>query len=229
MSTPPTTTGDAGRTRPDRPDPLDRLARGPAGTVLHTQHVAGVRLDVRVLDPDADLDLLHAWVTHPRAAFWGLADLPPRELRDLYAHVDALPTHHAFLVLADGEPVVLLQTYAPEHDPVADAYDPRPGDVGVHFLLGARGPAGTPVWALLAVVLHAFVVDRPGVRRVVVEPDVGNAAALSRVRSQGFVPGPVVRVGEKTAQLAFLTREASAEAARHAEVRLARRAVGRGV
>src|SRR5690606_25029633 len=126
------------------------LRTGTPGELLRT-HTApdGGELTLRVLDPDADLDVLHAWVSRPWARFWGLGGLTRSALRDLYAHVGSLPTHHAFLVRWDAEPVALLQTYEPAHDPVADAYVVRPGDVGAHFLLGGRGPRGTRLWDAL--------------------------------------------------------------------------------
>lgn len=187
---------------------VGRLPTGAPGELLLERAVPGAgRVSVRVLDPDADLDVLHAWVTRPWAGFWGLGDLPREELRDLYAEVGSLPTHHAFLVRWDERPVALLQTYEPEHDPVGACYDVLPGDVGVHFLLGGRGPRGTDLWAVLGAVLVEFLFADPAARRVVVEPDVANARAHARMRALGFEIGEPVRVGDKDALLAFLPRD----------------------
>ncbi|MCO7271820.1 GNAT family N-acetyltransferase [Cellulosimicrobium cellulans] len=185
-----------------------RLRTGAPGELLLT-HAApgGGRLTLRVLDPDADLDVLHDWVTRPRARFWGLAELSRAELRDLYAYVGSLPTHHAFLVRWDETPVALLQTYEPEHDPVGEAYPVRPGDVGAHLLLGARGPRGADLWGAVGPLMVAFCFADPRVDRVVVEPDAANARAHARMRALGFETAGRVRVGEKDAVLAFLTRE----------------------
>jgi RimJ/RimL family protein N-acetyltransferase len=185
-----------------------RLLTGAPGELLLTHDApAGGRLTLRVLDPDADLDVLHDWVTQPRARFWGLAELSRAELRDLYAYVGSLPTHHAFLVRWDDSPVALLQTYEPEHDPVGEVYPALPGDVGAHFLLGARGPRGADLWGAVGPLLVAFCFADPSVDRVVVEPDAANARAHARMRALGFEVADHVRVGEKDAVLAFLTRE----------------------
>lgn len=186
---------------------LDRLTSGPRGsTVCRIDLGDAGQISVDVLDPDRDLDTLQEWVSRAGTEFWGLGELTRTELRDLYSYVDSLASHHAFLMRWDGQPVVLLQTYCPDRDPVGEAYPVRPGDVGLHFLLGDRGARRVPLWPVLSAVLHAFIFDNPSVERVVVEPDVRNAAALQRIQRLGFDLAEVVTVGDKTARLAFLTR-----------------------
>ncbi|MCP2636000.1 acetyltransferase [Microbacterium sp. HD4P20] len=186
----------------------EKLVTGPAGALVHT--IADPTLgtiEITVLDPEGDLDVIHRWVTEPRARFWGLGDLTRDELRDLYAYVDDLDTHHAFLVRREGLPIVLLQTYEPEHDPLGEAYDPLPGDVGIHFLLGDRGAPTRGFTTRLGGLIGEFLFSRPEAERIVIEPDVGNERAVTRARVMGFELGPHVELPEKTGQLAFLTRE----------------------
>jgi penicillin G amidase len=52
-----------------------------------------------------------------------------------------------------------------------------------------------------------FVFADPAVYRLVVEPDIANHRAVARMRQLGFVCGPIIDLPEKTAQLAFLTRD----------------------
>ena len=167
------------------------------------------RITVCVLDPDADLDTIHAWVTAPGTGFWGLAELSREELRDTYAFVDSLPTHHAYLLRCDDEPVALLQVYDPADDPLGECYDVQPGDVGLHLLVGARVRPGSST--LLFTTMVAFLRDLPGARRLVAEPDVRNDRALARLTRTGFVAGPVIELPHKRAQLAFLTLSPSLE------------------
>lgn len=184
----------------DRGEEVWRGDFGAAGTV--TAHV---------LDPDGDLDVLHDWVTKPRAVFWGLGELTRDELRETYEFVESLPTHDAYLVRWDGEPVVLLQAYHPEDDPVATAYDVQPGDLGFHFFLGARGPGRPATWSVLGPSIIEFLLAGPGTHRLVAEPDARNEKALARVAELGFEPGERVTFesayGPKDARLVFLTRE----------------------
>ena len=185
-----------------------RLITGPAGAVVHVvdDPVLG-RIEFTVLDPDGDLDTLHEWVTHPSAWFWGLGHLSREELRDTYAYVDSLASHHAFLIRRDGLPIVLLQTYEPESDPLGDAYDTLPGDVGIHFFLGDRGAPVAGLTTRIGQLIAGFIFAIPAVDRIVIEPDVENDRALARVRRFGFELGPLVRLPDKTGQLAVLTRD----------------------
>ncbi len=83
-------------------------------------------------------------------------------------------------------PVALLQTYEPEHDPVGEAYAVAPGDVGLHFLLGGRGPRGADLWAAIGPLVVGFCFADPRVDRIVVEPDAANERAHARMRALGF-------------------------------------------
>ncbi|MFF3446459.1 GNAT family N-acetyltransferase [Streptomyces sp. NPDC002667] len=176
---------------------------------------------VRVLPMDAALDgpVVHGWVNADRAAFWGMRDLTEDQVVAIYAHMETLDTHHAYLLVKDDEAVALLQTYAPGADRVGACYPVEPGDIGVHLLLAPAGPGGgRPGWttALLNAVASYVLLglDR---ERVVVDPDVRNEKAIARFHRQGFTPGPVVVLPEvdlpdvhlpaKRAQLAFLDRE----------------------
>ncbi|GAA2120001.1 GNAT family N-acetyltransferase [Streptomyces synnematoformans] len=189
------------------PAPRDRAPR-------HEQRAGGFGA-VRVVPvvPDADAGLLHGWVTAGRARFWGMAGLTRDQVRDVYAHLDTLGTHHAYLMVLDGEPAALLQTYDPAADRVSECYAVEPGDVGVHLLVGPAAGAVRPGFtaALLEVVIG--FVAAGGARRLVVEPDADNGPAIARMNREGFILGPEVTLPEvdlpevylppKRARLAF--------------------------
>ncbi|WP_240644033.1 GNAT family N-acetyltransferase [Antribacter gilvus] len=205
-----------------KPDPVptaqpaavttDRLPGGARGQeVWRTTMGAAGTVTAHVLDPEADADLLHGWFTEPRAAFWGLGNLTPDEVCQTYEFVESLPTHHAYLVRWDGEPVVLLQAYHPEDDPVATAYDVAPGDLGFHFFLGGRGPGTLPAWAVLGPALIEFLFAPDAVIRLVGEPDARNEKAVARVLDLGFDLGERVTFesayGPKDARIVYLARD----------------------
>ncbi|MEU5887649.1 GNAT family N-acetyltransferase [Streptomyces sp. NPDC047461] len=189
-------------------------------TYVHEQEVDGFgTVHVRTLDAKADAEVLHGWVSEERAVFWGMNGLTRDQVAEIYAHMDTLDTHHAYLLEKDGEPVGLLQTYEPTADRVSECYPVEPGDIGVHLLLAPAAADGVrPGWssALLGAVASYVLLglDR---KRVVVDPDVRNEKAIARFLRQGFVAGervvlpeidlPDVRLPEKHAQLAFLARE----------------------
>ncbi|MFF0535399.1 GNAT family N-acetyltransferase [Streptomyces coelicoflavus] len=189
-------------------------------TPVHEQHLDGFgTVRVLPLDPAADAPVIHGWVSGERAAFWGMNGLTADQVAAVYARMDTLGTHHAFLVVKDGEPAALLQTYEPAADRVGECYDAEPGDIGVHLLLAPAGSDGArPGWtAALSAVLMAYVLLGLDRTRIVVDPDVANEKAIARFLKQGFTAGPAVvlpevdlpdvYLPEKKAQLAFLRRE----------------------
>ncbi|MGW7397010.1 GNAT family N-acetyltransferase [Streptomyces cyaneofuscatus] len=178
---------------------------------VHEQKVEGFGV-VRLVpvDPAADAELLHGWVTEERARFWGMADHTREQVREIYEFVDSLPTHHAYLALRDGVPAALFQTYEPDADPVGECYDVQPGDFGIHLLIApAEGEGAVKGYtdALLTAFI-GYVFSDPAHLRVVVEPDARNEKALARMVRVGFELGPEIEKPEKTARLAFLTRAA---------------------
>ncbi|MFG3662206.1 GNAT family N-acetyltransferase [Streptomyces sp. NPDC047706] len=188
-------------------------------TAVHEQVIDGFGT-VRLLPLDAkgDAEVIHGWVSQERAAFWGMNGLTRDEVAGIYAHMDTLDTHHAYLVVKDGDPAALFQTYEPEADRVSECYDAEPGDIGVHLMLAPARPGGARAgWtAALVHAVASYVWLGLNRRRIVVDPDVRNGKAIERFLRLGFVAGPKVvlpevnlpdvHLPEKHAQLAFLTR-----------------------
>ncbi|MET7595100.1 GNAT family N-acetyltransferase [Streptomyces sp. NPDC005481] len=189
---------------------------------VHEQRTDGFgTVRVLPLDPHADLDVVQAWVTEERAAFWGMNGFTREQVLETYLHLDSLDTHHAFLAVKDGEPAALLQTYEPDADRVGECYEVRPGDLGVHVLIAPSGPGGArPGFSTgLLAAFTAYVFTGLGRTRIVVDPDERNEKAVERFVRQGFEAGPLVvlpeidlpdvHLPEKRARLAFLTKEAA--------------------
>lgn len=165
-------------------------------------------LTLTPVDPVADLDLIHAWVTQDRARFWGMTEHTRAEVGEVYAYLDTLTTHHAYLA-RDGEtPVAIFQTYQPEADPLGEHYDVRAGDLGVHLFMA---PTDTPVAGfsqqLVARLLAAVFAD-PSVLRLVVEPDIDNAKSVALLGRAGFEWDSVIDLPHKKARLGFIDRTA---------------------
>ncbi|MFI6352729.1 GNAT family N-acetyltransferase [Streptomyces sp. NPDC050743] len=189
-------------------------------TAPYKQHVDGFgTVRIRPLDPASDAAVIHGWVSEERAVFWGMNGLTSDQVAETYAHMAGLDTHHAHLVTKDGVPAALFQTYEPAADRVGACYRVRPGDLGVHVLLGPAGPDGPrPGWtSALLTVMTTYALRTLDRRRLVADPDVRNTKAIARFERQGFVRGPAVvlpevdlpdvYLPEKHAQLAFLDRE----------------------
>ncbi|MER6562837.1 GNAT family N-acetyltransferase [Streptomyces sp. NPDC001027] len=170
------------------------------------------RLAFRPLDPLRDAELLHRWVTHPKAAYWMMQQARLVDVERAYMEIAADEHHHALLGLHDGEPAFLMEYYDPRHRELVGLYEPRPGDVGMHFLVA---PADRPVHGFTRAVITAVVArlfEDPAVDRVVVEPDVSNKAVHALNEAVGFVPEREIHKPEKQALLSFCTREQFASA-----------------
>ncbi|MFF3844642.1 GNAT family N-acetyltransferase [Streptomyces sp. NPDC002328] len=169
-------------------------------------------LTLRPLDPLKDAELLHAWVTHPKAAYWMMQDATLVDVERAYMEIAADEHHHALLGLHRDAPAFLMEYYDPAHRELVGLYEPQPGDVGMHFLVA---PTDRPVHGFTRAVITAVMArlfEDPAVRRVVVEPDVSNTAVHALNEAVGFVAEREIQKPEKQALLSFCTREQFAAA-----------------
>ncbi|MGL5865988.1 MAG: GNAT family N-acetyltransferase [Dermatophilaceae bacterium] len=158
---------------------------------------------LRLLDPVADLDLVHRWVTEPRAVYWGMTDKSREEVGDIYRWLQDQDHLAAYLISLEDVPVGIVQTYDPLVDEIGDHYDRRPGDLGMHLFL-ADSPARAGHTAAMLRFVIEWLAARPDTRRLVAEPDAANQPSIARFASLGFRPGPLVRLPHKVAQFLFL-------------------------
>lgn len=168
-------------------------------------HLGELTLEPLAIDVHAEL--LHAWVTHPRSAYWQMTSCTVEEVRDTYAAIAASPHESAWLGRLDGEPVFLAERYDPAHHELARHLDVGLDDVGMHVLVAP--PAGEPVAGLTSAVMAAvmsFCFSDPHVARVVVEPDARNAAIAAKNAEAGFVIVGRAALSTKVATLAVCTR-----------------------
>ena len=161
---------------------------------------------LRDLDPAADGELLHGWVTHPKAVFWQMTDATVADVVRAYQEIADHAHHDAFLGLYRGTPAFLVERYDPAHVELVGQYDAEPGDVGMHFLT-APGERRIPGFtrAVLTTVMEFLFAD-PAARRVVVEPDVRNTAVHRLNAAVGFTAVREITKPEKRALLSFCTR-----------------------
>ncbi|MEV0601359.1 GNAT family N-acetyltransferase [Streptomyces sp. NPDC050315] len=162
---------------------------------------------VRTLDPLKDTELLHGWVTHPKASFWMMQDATLPDVEREYMGIAAAEHHDAFIGLHNGRPAFLMERYDPAHVELVGLYDPQPGDVGMHFL---TAPSDTPVHGFTRAVITtvmAMLFEDPATARVVVEPDVNNKAVHALNEAVGFEIVRQIAKPEKDAYLSTCTRE----------------------
>jgi RimJ/RimL family protein N-acetyltransferase len=161
---------------------------------------------LRAVEPDADAELLHRWLTHPKSAFWLMQNAELADVRKEFHAIAAADSHEALLGLHQGRPAFLVERYDPAAEAVGAAYPVRPGDVGMHFLVA---PADTPLHgftrAIITPVMELLFAD-PATHRVVVEPDARNTAVHALNAAVGFRVADTVALPGKDALLSFCTR-----------------------
>ncbi|OIK24609.1 GNAT family N-acetyltransferase [Streptomyces malaysiense] len=161
----------------------------------------------RPVDPLEDAELLHSWITHPKAAFWMMQDAGPKDIERAYTEMAADEHQQALLGLRDGAPAFLMERYDPAHRELVGLYEPRPGDAGMHFLTPATDTPEHGFTRAVITAVMARLFEDPAVERVVVEPDVRNKAVHALNAAVGFVAEREIRKPEKEALLSFCTRE----------------------
>ena len=166
------------------------------------------RFELRHIDPVADAPLLLGWLTHPKSVFWMMQDARLSDVERAYGEIAASEHHAAYLGLHRGIPKFLVERYDPAHSELAGRYAAEPGDVGMHFL---TAPADAPehgfTLAVLVTIMEMLFAD-PATRRVVVEPDVRNAAVHRLNAAVGFRIERELPLHAKTAYLSTCTRAA---------------------
>jgi hypothetical protein len=163
----------------------------------------------RCVDALADAPLLHSWVSQPYASFWGMLSVTVDGVVEEYSKIQATGHHHALLgINDDGVPAFLMEEYLPAVSPLAEVYAVQEGDIGMHLLVAP--PSGDPKPGYTAAVMDAVLerlFEKPGVERVVVEPDAGNSKIQVLNERLGFQPAGVVTLPDKEALLSFCTRQ----------------------
>lgn len=164
---------------------------------------------VALVDLEADVELLHGWLTHPKSAYWLMTDDSLEDTARYFRSVRDSEHENAYLGTWEGEPCFLAELYAPEHGELAPHHDTLPKDVGMHFLVA---PTDTPVHgftlAVITTVMELAFAD-PAIERVVVEPDVRNEAVHRLNEAVGFRVESTIHLAQsgKDAYLSTCTRE----------------------
>lgn len=164
------------------------------------------RFTLRPVDPMADVELVHSWLTDPKAVFWGMSDAAVGTVERYLREIAVSSGRDAFLGSREGTPVFLLERYDPEVEGIGTIFPVSEGDVGMHVLVA---PADTPVHGLtgaVMVTIMEFLFSDPAAARVVVEPDVRNRPVHVLNARVGFQELATVPLGGKQALLSTCTR-----------------------
>jgi hypothetical protein len=175
--------------------------------VLNRKHDAIGEIAVRPVDPDADVHLLHSWLTHPKCGFWGMLDYSVDDVRRRFTDIADSTTHDDFIGLHEGQPAFLFEIYDTASELGPTVYPAQQGDKSFHFLVAPREKQVPRLSITCLKTVIEFLFDDPEVLRIVGEPDVRNRAMLILIRKVGGRIEREIDLPDKRAQLCTLTRE----------------------
>lgn len=160
-------------------------------------------IELRLLDLEKDIKTLHSWVTKPYATYWGMLDNSLEQVNNAYQEIENTEGHDAIMGFYNGEPSFLIEKYKASEDVIADFYDAKPSDYGMHILVGpVKKPIHNFTWNVFCTVVEYFFTDT-NVERIVVEPDVQNEKIHVLNKKAGFKYVQEIQLPHKKAALAF--------------------------
>jgi acetyl CoA:N6-hydroxylysine acetyl transferase len=162
------------------------------------------RIWMRPIVPAHDTDLMHHWMAKPHVVEYWAMDWPRAHIHDYLVRQVEDAARQPLLGFVDERPVGYVELYDPFRD-VLGAHAPvLPGDQGAHVLIGEEEYLGRYSVSLGRVVAR-YLFGRPGVKRLVGEPDVRNHNFLSLLAFLGFRNHGELALPDKTA--AFMVCE----------------------
>lgn len=160
---------------------------------------------LRPLQIPGDVALIQDWVNRDYARYWGLMGYSVAEVEAEYRKISEKAAVH--LGFCNGAPAFLLECYDPKQQGLDAYYDWQAGDLGMHILVApAERPIANFSGSVFTVIMD-FMFSDPAVQRIVVEPDVGNEKIHALNKRAGFEYQKIIVLPNKTAHLAFCTRE----------------------
>lgn len=175
---------------------------------VYLKHVPHLGIfTLRPFSMELDLPILHDWVNKPYASYWGLENSSIEQVRNMYIDLLKTTDYQIYTGIRNGKAEFLMESYNPLYDVVGKYYDVEEGDWGMHLLVSPpTKPMKGFTWEVFTMVMD-FLFANPNTQRVVVEPDVRNQKIHRLNKRAGFVYQQVIELPNKTAHLAFCTRE----------------------
>ena len=161
--------------------------------------------ELRPIDLDVDIPLIHNWVNREYAVYWGMNGFSLEEVYNSYHKI--LEKTAVYIGVFNGKVSFLLECYNPEEDSIGEYYNVEKGDKGMHILVAPfERPINNFTWSIFTVILDFIFCDANN-QRVVVEPDARNHKIHLLNKKAGFVFQRVLDLPHKKAHLEFCTRE----------------------
>lgn len=165
-------------------------------------------IDIRLLNVEKDIETIYSWFRMEYAAFWNMQNASLEETRQIYAEIQKGNHMEVYLGFYKNRAAFLMECYRPELDEVGKHYSVKPGDIGMHFMVGPASEKPIPGFTR-DVLRHimAFLFFQKNAQRVVVEPDVRNEKVHRLNAFVGFHYDGTVQLEKKQASLGFCSKE----------------------
>ena len=167
---------------------------GPDATIASTYDYQTTAQDIdatislRQATTERDLGRLHAWLGNEHVKPYWQLDLPLPAFRAEMA--TKLEDDHLtpYIGCLDHVPMSYWECYWAADDDVANHYDARPADQGVHLLIGPPEYLGHGYALALLRSVVAMQFRHPETERVIAEPDARNEHVIHIFEQCGFEP-----------------------------------------
>lgn len=177
-----------------------------ANDVVFVKTIPGLGVfELRPLDMELDIPLIHNWVNRDYAVYWEMNGFSVEEVKNTYYNI--LEKAQVYIGKFNNNVAFLLECYSPEDDIVGRYYESQKGDKGMHILVApSEKPIPNFTWNIFTVILDFIFSDGKN-QRIVVEPDARNHKIHLLNKRAGFVFQRVLDLPHKQAHLEFCTRE----------------------
>lgn len=165
-----------------------------------------VRVTIRPLDLDRDLEMLHDWFHREHAKPIWQMDWTIDRLEDFYRELLPDPNSHSYIGEVNGEPIFNVEVYWPTRDILGDYYDVAPDDYGTHLFIAPVEKLKKRS-SLVSQAIVDWLFCHPGIKRLVGEGSVDSLPALMNKIHLGFKLQGVIEMPHKKANLNICYRE----------------------
>ena len=177
-----------------------------ANDVVFVKTIPGLGVfELRPLDMELDIPLIHNWVNREYAVYWEMNGFSVEEVKNTYYNIQEKA--QVYIGKFNNNVAFLLECYNPQDDIVGKYYESQKGDKGMHILVApSEKPIPNFTWNIFTVILDFIFSDGKN-QRIVVEPDARNHKIHLLNKRAGFVFQRVLDLPHKQAHLEFCTRE----------------------
>lgn len=165
------------------------------------------RLQMRPFNIKTDLEIIYHWVTHSHAKYWGMQNYTMKQVYVAYNKILKSIDYDVFIGVHNNSPVFLMEKYKANYDRIANYYDAKDSDYGMHLLIAPPEKKIHGFTKEIFLMVMDYFFSFTSINRVVVEPDIDNKKIHVLNEKAGFNYIKTIQLPEKVAALAICSRK----------------------